>query len=50
MTIALNPYMDRHLSLEELQRKVAELGYGTSSSRSRADFLARWVNPHAYPT
>jgi hypothetical protein len=26
MKIALDAYMDRHLSLEELPRKVAELG------------------------
>jgi len=25
--IALDPYMHRHLSLEELPRKVADLGY-----------------------
>jgi hypothetical protein len=38
MTIALNPYMDRHLSLEELPRKVAELDYNTSSSRRATIF------------
>ena len=27
MRIALDPYAHRHLSLEELPRKVAELGY-----------------------
>ena len=49
MRIALDPYMHRHLSLEELPRKVAELGYEWIELSPRDDFLAWWVNPRAYP-
>ena len=47
--IALDPYMHRHLSLEELPRKVAELGYEWIELSPRDDFLAWWVHPRAYP-
>jgi hypothetical protein len=43
--IALDPYLRRHLSLEELPRKVTELGYEYIKLSPRDDFLARWVNP-----
>ena len=43
MKIALDPYMHRHLSLEELPRKVAELGYEWIELSPRDDFLAWWV-------
>ncbi len=49
MKIALDPYMHRHLSLEELPRKVAELGYEWIELSPRDDFLAWWVHPRAYP-
>src|SRR5580658_6414372 len=48
MKIALDPYMHRHLSHEELPRKVAALGYEWIEL-SRDDFLAWWVNPRVYP-
>jgi hypothetical protein len=47
--IALAPYVHRHLSLGELPLKVAELGYEYIELSQRDDFLARWVNPRAYP-
>ena len=47
MKIALDPYMDRHLSLEELPRKVAELGYDTSSSRRATIF---WLGGSIRPS
>lgn len=49
MKIALDPYMHRHLSLEELPRKVADLGYEWIELSPRDDFLAWWVHPRAYP-
>ena len=49
MRIALDPYMHRHLSLEELPRKAAELGYEWIELSPRDDFLAWWVHPRAYP-
>ena len=49
MRIALDPYMHRHLSLEELPRKVAELGYEWIELSPRADFLDWWVAPRVYP-
>ena len=48
MRIALDPYMHRHLSLEDLPRKVAELGYEWIELSPRDDFLAWWV--HRAPT
>ena len=45
MRIALDPYMHRHLSLEELPRKVAELGYEWIELSPRDDFLDWWVAP-----
>ena len=50
MKIALDPYMHRHLSLEELPRKVAELGYEWIELSPRADFLDWWVAPRVYPS
>ncbi|MCB6185056.1 sugar phosphate isomerase/epimerase [Leeia sp. TBRC 13508] len=49
MKIALDPYMHRHLSLPELVKKVAELGYEHIELSPRADFLDWWVMPRAYP-
>ena len=49
MRIALDPYMHRHLSLEELPRKVAELGYEWIELSPRDDLLVWWVAPRAYP-
>src|SRR5580692_9372655 len=37
--------MHRHLSLEELPRKVAELGYEWIELSPRDDFLTWWVHP-----
>ena len=39
MKIAIDPFMHRHLSLEELPSKVAELGYEWIEMSPRADFL-----------
>jgi myo-inositol catabolism protein IolH len=49
MKIALDLYMRRHLSLEELPRKVAELGYEYIELSPLDDLLAWWVAPRAYP-
>ncbi len=49
MKIALDPYMVRHLTLEELPRVVAELGYEYLELSPRADFLDWWVRPRVYP-
>jgi len=49
MRIALDPYMHRHLSLEDLPRKAAELGYEWIELSPRADFLNWWVRPRIFP-
>lgn len=49
MRIALDPYMHRHLSLPELCRKTAELGYEHIELSPRADFLEWWAQPRVYP-
>nr|WP_315244319.1 sugar phosphate isomerase/epimerase [uncultured Albidiferax sp.] len=49
MRIALDPYMHRHLSLPELCRKTAELGYAHIELSPRADFLEWWAQPRVYP-
>jgi len=49
MKIALDPYMHRHLSLVELPKLAAELGYEYIELSPRADFLDWWVHPRAYP-
>lgn len=49
MKIALDPYMHRHLSLTELPRLAAELGYEYIELSPRADFLDWWVHPRVYP-
>ena len=49
MKIALDPYMHRHVSLLELPRFVAGLGYEHIELSPRADFLDWWVHPRAYP-
>ena len=47
MKIALDPYMIRHLSLEQLPGVVAELGYDQIELSPRSDFLDWWVMPRA---
>ena len=47
MQIALDPYMIRHLSLPELCRATAELGYDQIELSPRSDFLDWWVMPRA---
>jgi myo-inositol catabolism protein IolH len=47
MKIALDPYMIRHLSLPELCRATAELGYDQIELSPRSDFLDWWVMPRA---
>ncbi len=49
MKIALDPYMHRHLSLPEIARLSAELGYEHIELSPRADFLDWWVHPRAFP-
>jgi myo-inositol catabolism protein IolH len=49
MKIALDPYMHRHLLLEELPRLAAKLGYEWIELSPRADFLDWWVRPRVYP-
>ncbi|WP_434577036.1 sugar phosphate isomerase/epimerase [Pseudomonas sp. Z5-35] len=48
MKIALDPYMHRHLSLPDLCRKTAELGYEYLELSPREDFLPWWVRPRAH--
>lgn len=48
MKIALDPYMHRHLSLPELCRKSAELGFEYLELSPRDDFLPWWVHPRAH--
>ncbi|RFO95266.1 protein iolH [Rhodoferax lacus] len=47
MKIALDPYMIRHLSLEQLPGVVADLGYDQIELSPRSDFLDWWVMPRA---
>ena len=47
MKIALDPYMIRHLSLEQLPGAVAALGYDQIELSPRSDFLDWWVMPRA---
>ena len=47
MKIALDPYMIRHLSLEQLPGAVADLGYDQIELSPRSDFLDWWVMPRA---
>jgi myo-inositol catabolism protein IolH len=49
MKIALDPYMHRHLALEELPRLAADLGYDHIELSPRADFLDWWVRPRVFP-
>uniref|UniRef100_A0A2A4Z5W7 Protein iolH n=1 Tax=OCS116 cluster bacterium TaxID=2030921 RepID=A0A2A4Z5W7_9PROT len=49
MKIALDPYMHRHLPLEELPRLAAEMGYEYLELSPRADFLDWFVRPRVYP-
>lgn len=49
MKIALDPFMHRHLSLEELPRLAAKLGYQYIELSPRPDFLEWWVHPRVYP-
>ena len=47
MKIALDPYMIRHLSLDQLPGAVAALGYDQIELSPRSDFLDWWVMPRA---
>ena len=48
MKIALDPFMHRHLSLEALPSKVAELGYEWIELSPRADFLEWFKAPRVF--
>jgi myo-inositol catabolism protein IolH len=47
--IALDPFMHHHLSLEELPRKVRELGYDWIELSPRGDFLEWFKAPRVFP-
>lgn len=47
MKIAVDPYMLRHLSLTDMVRTVAELGYSYIELSPREDFLPFFVHPRA---
>ena len=49
MKIAIDPFMHRHLSLEELPSKVAELGYEWIEMSPRGDFLEWFKAPRVFP-
>lgn len=49
MKIALDPFMHRHLSLEKLPSKVAELGYDWIELSPRGDFLEWFKAPRVFP-
>ena len=49
MRIALDPFMHRHLNLEELPRKVRELGYEGIELSPRGDFLEWFKAPRVFP-
>jgi myo-inositol catabolism protein IolH len=49
MRIALDPFMHRHLSLEELPKKARELGYDWLELSPRADFLEWFKSPRVFP-
>jgi myo-inositol catabolism protein IolH len=48
MKIALDPYMHRHLPLDALCRKTAELGYEYMELSPREDLFPWWVRPRAH--
>lgn len=48
MKIALDPYMHRHLSLPDVCKLTAELGYDAIELSPRSDFLDWWVMPRAH--
>jgi myo-inositol catabolism protein IolH len=49
MKIALDPYMHRHWSLEELPAKVAALGYEWIELSPRSDFFEWFRAPRVFP-
>ncbi len=49
MKIALDPFMHRHLSLDELPFKVKELGYDWIELSPRGDFLEWFKAPRVFP-
>lgn len=49
MKIALDPFMHRHLPLERLGDKAAELGYAWIELSPRADFLEWFKRPRVFP-
>ena len=48
MKIALDPHMHRHLPLDQLCRKAADLGYDYIEVSPRDDLLPWWVRPRAH--
>jgi myo-inositol catabolism protein IolH len=49
MRIALDPYMHRHVPLEDLPRLAADLGYEWIELSPRADFLEWFKAPRVFP-
>ena len=49
MKIAIDPFMHRHLSLDALPSKVAELGYEWMELSPRGDFLEWFKAPRVFP-
>lgn len=49
MRIALDPYMHRHLPLEQIPRLAAEFGYEWIELSPRADFLEWFKAPRVFP-
>ena len=49
MKIALDPYMHRHLSLEQLCRATKEMGFDYIEMSPRDDFVKWWTRPRVYP-
>jgi myo-inositol catabolism protein IolH len=48
MKIALDPFMHRHISLEELPRKVKELGFDWIELSPRGDFVEWFKAPRVF--
>ncbi len=49
MKIALDPFMHRHLSLEDLPFKVKDLGFDWIELSPRGDFLEWFKAPRVFP-
>ena len=50
MKIALDPYMSRHVPLEELPSFVKQLGYDYIELSPRDDFVKWWTRPRVFPS